>query len=295
MIINSQIKAISDLIRLDRPYGTLLLLLPTLWALALASEGFPTLKLFLVFSIGAFLMRSAGCILNDLADQELDRGVSRTRERPLAARRLSARDALWVLFVFLLLSALLLFFLNPLTRILSLVGLGVAILYPFMKRVTHYPQMVLGIAFAWGPLMAWTEVRNAIEWPCILIFLATFFWTTGYDTIYALMDKEDDLKVGIKSTALYFGDQTWLALTVLFGLTALSLLGVGWLTQRTLIYYLFILLIGFGFIRQIHRIKTDPQSPSAFALFKSHVGIGTLVLAGILLDILKQNHPGAMS
>jgi len=295
MIFIQRFKAVSELIRLEKPYGTLLLLLPTLWALTLASDGIPSMKLLLVFTIGTFLMRSAGCVMNDLADQDLDRWVARTKERPLASQRISQKEAFLVLFVFLILSASLLLFLNPLTRFLSFVGLGLAALYPFTKRMTHLPQMVLGIAFAWGPLMAWTAVRNSIELPCILIFLATLCWTMGYDTIYALLDKDDDLKIGIKSTAIFFGKNTWVALGALFALTFLFLFWVGLLTQRTFIYYVFLFLIALGFIYQVHKIKTNPEFPLTFTLFKSHVGIGTLVLAGILLDIWNQQRTGGFS
>ncbi|HEX9756539.1 MAG TPA: 4-hydroxybenzoate octaprenyltransferase [Nitrospiria bacterium] len=293
MSSNPHWKTISELIRLDRSYGTLLLLLPTLWALILASEGVPSMKLLLVFTVGTFLMRSAGCVVNDMADQKIDRWVARTKERPLASQRISQKEALMVLFVFLLLSASLLFFLNPLTRFLSFVGLGLAMIYPFTKRITHYPQLVLGIAFAWGPLMAWAAVRNSIELPCIFIFLATLCWTMGYDTIYALLDKNDDQKIGIKSTAILFGEKTWVALGTFFALTFLFLFWVGLLTQRTFVYYVFLFLIAPSFIYQVYKIKTNPESPLAFTLFKSHVGIGTLVLIGILLDFWNQQQTGA--
>jgi len=291
-MLTSRIKVFLELIRFPRPYGTLLLLFPTLWSLIIASQGSPSLKLTVVFCLGTFLMRSAGCVMNDLADQDLDRWVSRTRERPLPSHRISRREAWISLFLLLSLAASLLFFLNPFTRFLSLVGLGVTLLYPYAKRVTHLPQLVLGFAFAWGSIMAWSAVRNTIELPCILIFLATITWTMGYDTIYAMLDRKEDQKIGIKSTALLFGNRTWLALGALFGLTSIFLLLLGLQTTRTSIYYFSLLLMGFCFIYQIIKVKENPNPELTFILFKSHVGIGILVLVGILLDFWNQQQKG---
>ncbi len=287
-------EAIVDLIRLDRPYGTLLLLLPVLWSLMIASEGLPTLTLILIFSSGAFLMRSAGCVMNDLADRDLDRRVSRTKERPLPSRRMTTGEALVVLGILLTLAALLLFFLDPLTRWLSLGGLAVAGLYPFTKRYIHLPQLIMGIAFGWGALMAWTAVRHTLELPALLTFAATLFWATGYDTIYALLDRDDDIKVGIKSTAILFGRYTWIALAALFGLASFFLLLLGLRTERASIYYFTLVLITLSFGYQVFKVRGNPDKPMTFSLFKSHVGIGVLVLAGIALDFWTQRWTGGI-
>ena len=172
-------------------------------------------------------MRSAGCVINDIADRKFDRLVDRTKERPLASGKLKVNEA-FVVFVCLSLAAfLLVLFLNPLTIRLSVIGILLASTYPFIKRVSYLPQVFLGAAFGWGAIMAWTAVRNSIELTPILIFIANIFWSTGYDTIYALMDKEDDQKAGVKSTALLFGEYTLVITLTLFLGVILSLTGVG--------------------------------------------------------------------
>jgi 4-hydroxybenzoate polyprenyltransferase len=226
--------------------------------------------------------------MNDLADRELDCWVSRTKKRPLPSKRITTGGALVVLGILLTLAALLLLFLDPFTRWLSLGGLAIAILYPFTKRYIHFPQLVMGIAFGWGALMAWTAVRHTLELPALLIFAATLFWATGYDTIYALLDRDDDIKVGIKSTAILFKRYTWIALAALFGLASLFLLLLGLRTERTSIYYFTLVLITLSFGYQVFKVRGNPDEPMTFSLFKSHVGIGMLVLTGILLDFWRQ-------
>jgi len=196
-----------QLMRLDRRIGIYLLLWPTLWMLWIAAGGIPPLKILLVFIAGVAVMRTAGCIINDYADRDLDGFVERTKDRPLATGRISTTEAL-ILFALLSLIALaLVLSLNKLTIMMSLVGMLLTISYPFMKRFHYLPQVHLGLAFAWAIPMAHTAITN--ELPTILtwlIFLATVIWTTAYDTMYAMSDREDDLKIGIKSTAILFGD-----------------------------------------------------------------------------------------
>ncbi|MBN4053214.1 4-hydroxybenzoate octaprenyltransferase, partial [bacterium AH-315-L15] len=176
-------KEIAELIRLDKQYGTLLLLFPTLWSLVVASEGWPSLKHLILFTLGSFFMRSAGCVMNDMADRQFDAKVERTQERPLAANRLTMKEARIALAILLSLSLMTVLFLNRLTLLLSFAALFFAAIYPFAKRVTYLPQIVLGIAFSWGILLAWTAVKNELSLTPFLILLANLCWATGYDTI----------------------------------------------------------------------------------------------------------------
>jgi len=281
-----KIKAIIDLIRLDKQYGTLLLMMPTLWSLFLASSGRPSIRHLLIFIFGSFVMRSAGCVINDMADRNLDRYVERTRERPLAAGRLKISDAVVVLFVLLLIALLLVMMLNRLTILLSFVALFLTAMYPLTKRYVQMPQLFLGAAFGWGAVMAWAAVRNEVTLPPFLIFLATLFWATGYDTIYALMDKEDDMKIGIKSAAILFGDYVDIALALFFLITIAILFIIGILTGLGHIYMFSVLLIAIGFSYQVLQIRRGMDRIGLFRLFKSHVWIGVIVLIGIVSDIL---------
>ncbi len=196
----------AEVMRLHRPIGIYLLLWPTLWAVFIAAHGQPCLKIVLIFSIGVVLMRSAGCVINDWADRNFDGQVTRTKDRPIASGRLSAREALY-LFVFLIAcSALLLPFLNLTTFFWSFGALALASLYPFMKRFTYLPQLVLGAAFSWAIPMAFVAQEQSPNVICWLLYAANLLWTVAYDTQYAMADREDDLKIGVKSTAILFGD-----------------------------------------------------------------------------------------
>jgi 4-hydroxybenzoate polyprenyltransferase len=277
--------AVSDLIRLPKQYGTLLLLFPALWSLFVAAGGLPPWSLTWAFIIGAFLMRSAGCVINDIADQNLDRHVRRTQNRPIASGRLSTREAFSVFLILIGLAAPLAFMLNLMAMLLSPIGLLLAVVYPFTKRLFSLPQAILGIAFGWGALMAWASIRNEIGLPAMLIFIATIFWATAYDTIYALMDKEDDLRIGIKSSAILFGKHTWLAVGLCYflGLGCMAL--VGYYTSLGGIYY-WGLTIGLTvFAYHTYKINKGVNREQAFTLFKSNVMVGLIVLVGILLDL----------
>ncbi|MGV6858256.1 MAG: 4-hydroxybenzoate octaprenyltransferase [bacterium] len=226
--MRDRLKAYAELIRLDKPIGIYLLLWPTLWALWVAADGFPRPTVLAIFVIGVVLMRSAGCAINDFADRDIDPHVERTKSRPLASGRISAREAV---IIFTLLAAIafgLLIALDPLTRIMSVGGLLLAASYPFMKRVHYLPQVHLGIAFAWAIPMAFTaqtgELPSLSGW---LLFFATVLWTTAYDTMYAMADREDDLKIGVKSTAILFGEQDRLIIGSLQAGMLLSLYFVG--------------------------------------------------------------------
>jgi len=204
--VRARLREYALLMRFDRPIGTLLLLWPTLWALWLAGEGRPDPFVCAVFVIGVFVMRSAGCVINDFADRDLDPHVERTRERPLAARRVAPREAL-ALFVALLLVALgLVLTLNRLTLLLALAGAALATAYPFMKRFTYLPQVHLGLAFSWAIPMAFAALTEEVPPLAWLLLVGNLIWTVAYDTEYAMVDRDDDLKVGVKSTAILFGE-----------------------------------------------------------------------------------------
>ena len=272
-----------DLIRWTRPYGTLLLAAPALWSLVIASQGHPPFHLVIIFCLGAFLMRSAGCTINDIVDQNVDIHVDRTKGRPLPSGRLSTFQALMV-FAGLSLSALaLIWWLNPFTRLLSVIAMFLAVLYPFSKRYFRLPQMVMALVFGWGTIMAWAAVRNTIEFPVLFIFLATFSWATAYDTIYAMMDAREDHQIGVKSTALLFGDHAWWIVGFLFGTSLLSLVYLGLLTELGPVYYLTLLLVTAWFFRQVLLLRKHLGREKLFSLFKSHATIGFVLLLGILL------------
>jgi 4-hydroxybenzoate polyprenyltransferase len=261
------------------------LLFPALWSLLIASNGKPPVHILLIFVVGAFLMRSAGCVINDIADRNFDRLVDRTKERPLASGKLKVNEA-FVVFACLSLAAfLLVLFLNPLTILLSVIGILLAITYPFIKRVSYLPQVFLGAAFGWGAIMAWTAVRNSIELTPILIFIANIFWSTGYDTIYALMDKEDDQRAGVKSTALLFGDYVFVITFILFLGVILSLTGVGVMASLGATYYVSLLLAAALFLYQILMIERSPKRETFLFVFVFNVVVGAVVLFGLAADL----------
>jgi 4-hydroxybenzoate polyprenyltransferase len=284
-VLATKLIAVSDLIRLTKQYGTALLMLPALWALFIASNGTPTLKHLVIFTLGAFVMRSAGCVINDIADRNFDRRVERTMSRPLADGRLTVAEAL---AVFTLLSAVAFFLvllLNPLTIFLAFIGIALAATYPFIKRVSFFPQAFLGIAFGWGAIMAWTAVRESLELTCILIFIANIFFSTAYDTIYALMDIEDDLRIGVKSTAIYFGSYVYSVTTLLYAGVFLTLLAVGWVAGLGPVYYAGISLTFIFFLLIVFNLKKNPTRDAAMKGFLANTGAGAIILLSIIIDL----------
>lgn len=275
--------SVAALIRLEKQYGTLLLLFPTLWSLIIASAGRPSLKHLVLFGLGAFFMRSAGCVINDMADHKFDAQVERTRGRPLAANQLSLREALTVLAILLTASLIVVLFLNRLTLLLSFAALFFALIYPFAKRVTHLPQIILGIAFSWGIILAWSAVRDSLSLIPFLILLANLCWTMGYDTIYALMDREDDLKIGVKSTAILFGTGTWWAVGVFYTLLIFFLTVVGRMLHLGAVYYWILAVTSLFLLFQVLKIRKVLKRPALFSLFKSNIWVGLLVLIALLL------------
>lgn len=284
--LTEKIIAITDLIRLPRQYGTVLVLCPTLWSLLIASHGMPSLKLLGIFILGTFLMRSAGCAINDIADRNFDKYVERTKTRPLAGGRLNLKEAL---ITFILLSAaafILVLFLNPLTIALSIIGILLASIYPFIKRVSHLPQVVLGMAFGWGAVMAWSAVNNTVGLPAILIFTANIFWSTAYDTIYALMDKEDDIKIGVKSTTILFGRHVYTVLYLFYAALIIILAAVGFIAKMGGIYFAVLFLSGIIFEYMVFILKKYPMRDTAFRIFVANALVGLVILAGIVADYI---------
>lgn len=274
------------LMRLDRPVGTLLLLWPTLAALWLAADGMPPWHLVLVFTLGTFLMRSAGCVVNDFADRDWDRHVKRTAARPLTSGQLSTRDAV-ILFAALSGAALvLLIFLNPLTRWLALGGFGIAVLYPFMKRWTYLPQVVLGAAFSWGLLMAYTAVQETLPREAWLLFLASLFWIVAYDTEYAMVDRDDDLRVGIKSTAILFGSADRLMIGLLQGCALLSLVLFGAMREFGAWYQLALGGMLALFVWQ-HYLIRHRERDACLAAFLNNTWVGLTLFVGVVLETLR--------
>ncbi len=277
-----RVSAYLRLMRLHRPIGSFLLLWPTLWALWLASDGHPTPKLFIIFVIGVFVMRSAGCIMNDFADRNFDPHVMRTRERPLATREVNVWEAM-VLFVVLCLVALgLVLLLNRLTLELAIIGLALVISYPFMKRYTYLPQPYLGLAFGWGIPMAYAAVTNRVSQVAWLIFIANILWATAYDTMYAMVDRPDDIKIGVKSTAILFGELDRLIIGILQILLLADLMLVGYRTGMSEVYYLGLLcaLLFAGYQQALIRRRDRQRCLQAFM---NNNWFGAAVFAGILL------------
>lgn len=242
----------SRLTRLDRPIGTLLLLWPCLMALVLAAGGMPDIKVLIIFIIGVVIMRACGCIINDYADRDLDSHVERTKSRPLASGEISTKEAL-LLFVILGLAAFsLVLLLNGLVVKLSVVGIILTIIYPFTKRVTNMPQMFLGVVWSWSIPMAYAAQTGEVPIEAWWLFAANWFWTVAYDTMYAMVDRDDDLKVGIKSTAILFGkyDRQIIGLFQLAAL--LCFIAAGWSADRGLVYGLGLLtFVGFSTYQQM--------------------------------------------
>jgi len=274
-----------QLTRLDRPIGALLLLWPTLWALWIAAEGLPSLHLFMVFSLGVFLTRSAGCVINDMADRNLDSQVRRTRLRPLATGRIAPREALLLACGLLLFALLLVLTTNRFTVLLSFIAIPLAVIYPFMKRYTYVPQFFLGLAFSWGIPMAFAATTGAIPNIAWLIFIANILWVVIYDTIYAMVDREDDLKIGIKSTAILFddADRPIIGILQLMFLTVLIIIGIQ--IKAEIIYYCS-LVMGAGLMLYHQYLIKDRMPDKCFRAFLHNNWLGMSIFGGILLNYL---------
>lgn len=268
------------LMRVHRPIGALLLLWPTLWALWLSTEGNPTPWIAAVFIAGVLVMRAAGCVINDYADRELDAHVARTQDRPLATGRVQPREALVVFAVLCVVAFALVLTLNLLTLALSFVGVFLAGTYPFLKRYTHLPQLYLGVAFGWGIPMAFAAETNGVPPLGWILLCANVFWALAYDTMYAMTDRSDDLRVGAKSTAILFGALD----RFMVGLSQLCVLGlliwVGVAAALTTTYYVgLVIASGFGLYQQYLIREREPSA--CFAAFLNNNWLGGIVFAGI--------------
>jgi len=276
--------AVLDLMRVTRPHGALLLLLPSLWTLVLAGSGRPSLALLFIFVAGAFLMRSAGCVINDVADRRIDPKVARTKARPLASGRLGLPTAFATCAVLVALSYLLIAHLNRLTILLAALGIGWAALYPFTKRFVAIPQAFLGIAFGWGTFVAWAAVRDEVAVTPALLFAATICWAIAYDTIYAIQDMDDDRAIGVKSSAILFGSAAWVWVTGFLLATCGLLAAAGLREGRGPVLYVTVAALAAYFVRQGLQVRGGLDRAGAFRLFKAHVWAGFVVLAALWLD-----------
>ena len=265
--------------RFDKPIGTFLLAAPTLWGIALANEGFPSLRLLAIFLAGIVVMRAAGCIANDLADRNLDGHVERTRLRPLVTGALSVKEAVALLLLLLATALGLVALTNPLTIKLSFAGAGLAMIYPLMKRITHLPQIVLGIAFSWSIPMAFAASINALPSALWWLFTANLLWTVVYDTQYAMVDREDDLSVGIKSTAILFGNLDVRIIGLLQCLCLIAFWRCGVAFSLGPIYYAAVTAVGILFARHLWLIR-DRDIEQCFAAFNQSKWIGLIILMG---------------
>ncbi|MFM4920324.1 4-hydroxybenzoate octaprenyltransferase [Aeromonas dhakensis] len=274
-----------QLARIDKPIGTLLLLWPTLWALWLAADGLPDLWTLLVFVVGVFLMRSAGCVINDYADRNFDGHVKRTADRPLPMGKVKPQEVLALFAVLALISFALVLTMNPLTIGLSFAALLLAVCYPFMKRYIPIPQLVLGMAFSWSIPMAYAAQANALPAVAWLVFLANLLWTIAYDTEYAMVDRDDDLKLGLKSSAILFGRHDKRIIGALQLLTLLILLLVGQLSELGSSYYWSLLAAAALFVYQ-QRLIRERAREACFQAFLNNNYVGALIFAGVVFNYL---------
>ncbi|MBS0557561.1 MAG: 4-hydroxybenzoate octaprenyltransferase [Proteobacteria bacterium] len=286
--VRERLTQYARLARMDRPVGALLLLWPTWWALWLATGDFPSIKLLIIFTLGVWLMRSAGCVVNDFADRRFDPQVKRTRERPLAAGAVAPREAALVFFVLIALAFLLVLFTNRLAIELSFVGAFLAVTYPFMKRYTYLPQVYLGLAFGWSIPMAFAAVAgnwDAFEKSlplCGLLLLANILFATIYDTQYAMVDRDDDVRIGVKSTAILFGD----ADLPILGILMVTFLGtMALVAQRGHLHWIYFIGVGIAavlFAWQLW-ITRRREREACFAAFRSNNWVGLALWLGMML------------
>ncbi len=283
--VRDRIRQYALLIRFNQPIGSLLLGWPVLWALWLAAEGMPDGRVLLIFVLGVFCMRSAGCAINDFADREIDPHVARTSERPVATGRVTAREALGVFLFFMVLSLMLVLQLNRLTIYLSLAAAVSAAVYPFMKRFTYLPQAFLGIAFAWAVPMVWAALTGEVTKISGLLFVIVVLWVMVYDTLYAMVDRQDDLRAGIKSTAILFGDADRVLTGIMQVCVLAGLFMLGGQVNMGWPYYLGLCVAGGFFIYQQYLIR-DREPAACLQAFLNNNRFGAAVFAGIVLHYL---------
>jgi len=275
------VRPYARLARLDRPIGTWLLLFPGWWAIALASSWWPDPLLLVLFAFGAIVMRGAGCTLNDIADRHYDAQVARTRLRPLPSGALTVRQAILFLVLQLGAGAVVLLSLNQASVVLGFAVLGLISTYPFMKRITYWPQVFLGLNFNWGALLGWTAVTGTLALPAVLLYLGGVFWTIGYDTIYAHQDKEDDVRIGVKSSALALGSRTRPWLFVFYIIALILWAASGFSAGLGFLFWVGLVGSGLQLAWQAARVAIDDPA-DCLAKFRSNRRVGWLMLVGII-------------
>lgn len=277
------------LIRLDKPVGIFLLLWPTFWALFIASNGIPSIKHLVIFTLGVVLMRSAGCAINDYADRDIDPHISRTRKRPIASGELEPEEGLFVFALLVFIAFLLVLFLNRLTFYFAIGGALLVATYPFMKRIHFLPQVHLGVAFAWSVPMAFTAVSNDYPPPIAwLIFTCAVLWTTAYDTMYAMADREEDIKIGVKSTAILFGPLDKFAIGLMQLLVIVCLILIGMNAKLSWAYYAGV-SVGLGFFIYQQALIKHRFADRCFFAFLNNQYFGLVIFLGILGHYLMQS------
>ncbi|WP_134081281.1 4-hydroxybenzoate octaprenyltransferase [Thiohalophilus thiocyanatoxydans] len=281
-MIRERLYQYSLLMRLHRPIGIFLLLWPTLWALWIAAGGFPRPGVFVVFVLGVLLMRSAGCVINDYADRHFDPHVARTRERPIASGRVTPREALGLFAALCVLAFLLVLSMNRLTIYLAFVGVALAAIYPFTKRYTHLPQVVLGMAFGWAIPMAFAAQAGEVPKVAWLLFVINVVWSVAYDSMYAMADRDEDLKIGVKSAAILFGDADRFIIGLLQGLMLLGLVLLGRELALGTPYYLG-LAVALGLAVYQQYLIRDRRPAECFRAFLNNHWLGAAVFAGLFM------------
>ncbi|HHZ8506040.1 TPA: 4-hydroxybenzoate octaprenyltransferase [Morganella morganii] len=284
-MVRSKWQAYSRLMRTDRPIGSLLLLWPTYWALWIAARGVPDWHILIIFTIGVFSMRAAGCVINDFADRKFDGSVERTKNRPLPRGDVTEKEAKILFAVLVLVSFGLVLTLNTMTIWLSVAGLALAWVYPFVKRVSHLPQVVLGAAFGWSIPMAFAAVSESLPAECWLLFTVNIVWSVVYDTQYAMVDRNDDLKIGVKSTAILFGRFDKMIIGILQLVMILMLLWIGLMVNLSGIFYWSLLLAGALFVHQ-QRLMADRERDPCFQAFMNNNYVGFILFLGMLVSYL---------
>ena len=271
------------LTRLNQPIGSWLLLLPCLWSITLASPVFPDPQILILFTMGAVIMRASGCIINDIADKDFDQKVARTSTRPIASNEITVFQALLFLIVLLTLGFLILLQFNKFTIIVGLFSLSLILIYPFVKRVSYWPQAVLGLTFNWGALLGWASVCGELELTPIILYLAGFFWTLGYDTIYAHQDKNDDILIGVKSTAIKFGNNTKVWLLAFYSFAIFLFIVCGYLQNLNWMFFGGISIGALHNLWQVYTINIDDTN-DCYKKFISNRNFGLIILSSFILS-----------
>jgi 4-hydroxybenzoate polyprenyltransferase len=274
------------LARLDRPIGSWLLLMPCWWSVGLAgmhNDRFPSLWHIVLFFIGAFAMRGAGCTWNDLVDRDLDGRVERTRSRPIPSGQVTVAQATMFMVALALVGFLVLIQFNRFTVATGIASLLVVVIYPFMKRITYWPQIFLGLAFSWGALMGWPATFGRLDWPAIVLYAGSILWVIGYDTIYAHQDRDDDLLIGIKSTALLFGDRTATMLATFYAGAIVLIAAAGFMAGGGIVFTIGIVAFAAHLAWQVTRLDIDDPA-HCLVLFKSNRDAGLILFGAMLLE-----------